>query len=71
MYEREQDRSTPPPYPYDEERSLIRLPAKVVEEVRRLVRSGDVPAAVQRVEKLTGCGLAVAKEYVDGFRDDL
>ncbi|RLT36889.1 MAG: hypothetical protein DWI57_14260 [Chloroflexi bacterium] len=71
MYEQSQDRATPPPYPYDEEHSLIRLPAKVVQEVQQLVRSGDVPAAVQRVEKLTGCGLGVAKAYVDGFRDDL
>jgi len=68
LYERGEVRSIPPPYPYDEERSLIRLPAKVVEEVRQMVRAGDIPAAVQRVERLTGCGLRVAKDYVDGFR---
>lgn len=68
MHEKHRDRSTPPPYPYDEERGLIRLPVDVVAELRQMIRSGNVPGAVQMVAKLTGAGLRVAKDYVDGLR---
>lgn len=68
LYRRERKDAPPAPYPYDEEQGILRLPAEVVAEVRRMVHSGDVPGAMQRVEHLTGCGLRVAKDYVDGLR---
>lgn len=71
IYEKERDRSEVPPYPYDEKRSLVRLPASVVAELRQMIRAGSVPGAVKLVEKLTGAGLRVAKDYVDILRDRL
>jgi len=68
LYAQTHKRTSPPPYPYDEQRGVIRLPQGVVEEIRQMVRSGDVPAAVKRVAELTGAGLRVAKDYVDTLR---
>ena len=68
LYAQTHKRTSPPPYPYDEQRSVIRLPQGVVKEIRQMVRSGDVPAAMKRVAELSGAGLRVAKDYVDSLR---
>lgn len=58
-----------PPYPIDPQTRKIRLPGKVRQEVRELLKQGEKPAAMQRVMQLTGVGLRVAKEYVDGLEE--
>ena len=55
-----------PPYPYDEELG-IQLPEQIEREIKALVSSGRKVEAVQRVLKLTGAGLKISKDYVDGL----
>lgn len=61
------DKSSPPPYPFDPNRNVIRLPKEVVDDLRRLIRTGQKIEVVKQVAKLTGAGLRVAKDYVDGL----
>ena len=56
-----------PQYPYDQQAKTIRLPANIESELRRLVLAGDKIEAVKRVTRLTGAGLRVSKDYVDGL----
>ncbi|MEM7536783.1 MAG: hypothetical protein AAF639_31680 [Chloroflexota bacterium] len=65
LFEQGRDTSTPPPYPYDKTTNTIRLPKKIVRELRRLLNKGQKPQAMKRVAKLTGAGLRVSKDYVD------
>ena len=58
-----------PPYPVDPQTEKIRLPGKLRQEVRELLKQGGKPAAMQRVMQLTGAGLRVAKNYVDGLEE--
>lgn len=64
-FEAERDKSSPPPYPFDPNRNVIRLPKEVVDDLRRLIRTGQKIEAVKQVAKLTGAGLRVAKDYAD------
>lgn len=64
-HEMTRDRSSPPPYPYDESTGRITLPPEIREELRRLVSEGNKIEAVKRVTKLTGAGLRASKDYVD------
>jgi ribosomal protein L7/L12 len=43
------------------------LPADIKKEISRLVSTGDKVEAVKRVTRLTGAGLRVSKDYVDGL----
>ncbi len=67
MFEAVRGKSTPPPYPCDEETGKISLPPHVEMELRRLVSSGGKIKAVQRAAKLTGAGLRKSKDYVDNL----
>ena len=58
-----------PPYPYDEKQG-IQLPEAIEQSIKALVSSGRKVEAVQRVLKLTGAGLKVSKDYVDGLLDE-
>jgi ribosomal protein L7/L12 len=56
-----------PLYPYDEQTNAITLPAEIEKELRQLVLDGDKPEAIKRVTQLTGAGLRVSKDYIDGL----
>ena len=55
------------PYPYDQKQNIIKLPKNIEAELRELVIHGEKVKAVKRVTELTGAGLRVSKEYVDGL----
>lgn len=67
FFEAERDKSIPPPYPFDEDRNLIHLPKEVEDHLRLLAHTGKKIEAVKQVTRLTGAGLRVAKDYVDGL----
>ena len=67
LFEAERDKSSPPPYPFDANRNLIHLPIEVENHLRQLVRNGQPIEAVRQVTRLTGAGLRMAKDYVDGL----
>lgn len=47
--------------------STIRLPQEIEAHLQQLARSGQKIEAIKQVTKLTGAGLRVAKDYVDGL----
>ncbi len=67
MFEAVRDKSTPPPYPCDEETGKISLPPYVEMELRQLAASGAKVEAVRKTTKLTGAGLRASKDYVDNL----
>jgi hypothetical protein len=56
-----------PLYPYDPKTNAIRLPPSIDDELRALALNGNKVEAVKRVIELTGAGLRVSKDYVDGL----
>jgi hypothetical protein len=66
LYEQERPKIKPV-YPYDPKTNVIRLPPEIVQELRSFVLAGSKAAAVKRVAELTGAGLRVSKDYVDGL----
>jgi ribosomal protein L7/L12 len=56
-----------PPFPYNERMNTITLSSDVEKELRRLVSTGNKVEAIKRVTELTGAGLRVSKDYVDGL----
>ncbi len=58
-----------PVYPYDTTSQTIRLPDSVNKEIRRFVASGNTVEAVKLVSRLTGAGLRVSKNYIDGLAE--
>ena len=56
-----------PLFPNDAQTDVIRLPQHIEEELRHLVLTGKPVEAVKRVAELTGAGLRVSKDYVDGL----
>jgi hypothetical protein len=56
-----------PPYPYDQRTDTITLPLDIEKQVRQLVLSGNRLEAMRRVMDLTGAGLKVSKDYIDGL----
>ena len=67
MFEKERKQSITPPFPFDKEQNIIRLPPEVERHLQKLVRSGNKKEAMEQVTKLTGAGLRLAKDYVDGL----
>jgi ribosomal protein L7/L12 len=55
------------PYPYDKKTNKITLPAEVKKELLHLIATGQKIEAIKRVIHLTGAGLKVSKDYVDGL----
>ena len=43
------------------------MPYNIQEELRRLVLAGSKAETVKRVTELTGAGLRISKDYVDGL----
>jgi hypothetical protein len=56
-----------PPYPYDQRTDTITLPPDIEKQVRQMVLSGNRIEAMRRVMDLTGAGLKVSKDYIDGL----
>lgn len=46
---------------------MIQLPPEIVENLKFTLLMGNKVAAVKRVAKLTGAGLRLSKDYVDGL----
>ena len=66
LFEKQREKIKPV-YPYDAKANAIRLPNNIQEELRCLVLAGKKAEAVKRVTELTGAGLRVSKDYVDGL----
>jgi hypothetical protein len=67
LFEAERDTSIPPPFPFDRDRNTIRLPQEIEAHLQQLARTGQKVEAIKQVTKLTGAGLRLAKDYVDGL----
>jgi ribosomal protein L7/L12 len=61
------DKGMAHPFPYDTTTNTIRLPANLEKDLRDLIRAGNKIEAVKRVTRLTGAGLRISKDYVDGL----
>jgi hypothetical protein len=57
-----------PLYPYDKKTGKIELPEDVVADLKFLLLVGRKPEALKRVTELTGAGLRVSKDYLDGLQ---
>jgi len=57
-----------PLYPYDRKTNKIQLPDEIVVDLKFLILSGNKVGALKRVAELTGAGLRVSKDYVDGLQ---
>jgi hypothetical protein len=57
-----------PLYPYDSKTNKICLPDEVVADLKFLLLIGNKVEAVKRVAELTGAGLRMSKDYVDGLQ---
>ena len=59
-----------PLYPYNKQTNTIVLPPDVEKTLRQLVLTGNGIEGVKHVTQLTGAGLRVSKDYVDGLAAD-
>jgi ribosomal protein L7/L12 len=57
-----------PLYPYDKKTGKIELPEDVIADLKFFLLVGNKPAAVKRVAELTGAGLRMSKDFVDGLQ---
>jgi ribosomal protein L7/L12 len=57
-------------YPYNRKTGAIYLPEEIIAELKFLLLSGNKPAAVKKVAELTGAGLRMSKDFVDGLQQD-
>ena len=57
-----------PLYPYDKKTNTIHLPGKIVADLKFLILAGNKVEALKRVAELTGAGLRMSKDYVDGLQ---
>jgi ribosomal protein L7/L12 len=55
-------------YPYDKKTGRIELPEDVIADLKFFLLVGNKPAAVKRVAELTGAGLRMSKDFVDGLK---
>jgi ribosomal protein L7/L12 len=67
LHEEQRDKSKTPPYPYDEENAIIKIPKHLEKEIKLLVRAGNKVQALRKISELTGASLRVSKDYVDIF----
>jgi len=66
LYEKER-KKVKPLYPYDKKTGKIELPEDVIADLKFFLLVRNKPAAVKRVAELTGAGLRMSKDYVDGL----
>jgi len=55
-------------YPVNKKTGKIELPEDVIADLKFFLLVGNKPAAVKRVAELTGAGLRVSKDFVDGLQ---
>ena len=67
LYEKERKKIVPL-YPFDKKTGKIELPEEVISDLKFFLLVGNKPAAVKRVAELTGAGLRLSKDYVDGLQ---
>ena len=67
LFEKERKKITPL-YPYDKKTNTIQLPDDVIADLKFFLLVGNKPGAVKRVAELTGAGLRMSKDYVDGLK---
>ena len=67
LYEKERKKIVPL-YPFDKKTGKIELPEEVIADLKFFLLVGNKPAAVKRVAELTGAGLRLSKDYVDGLQ---
>ena len=67
LYEKERRKVTPL-YPFDKKTGKIELPEEVIADLKFFLLVGNKPAAVKRVDELTGAGLRMSKDFVDGLQ---
>lgn len=66
LYEQQRPKIKPK-YPYDRKTDTIHLPPEIIEDLKFTLLTGNKVAAVKRVAELTGAGLRLSKDYVDGL----
>lgn len=57
-----------PLYPYNKKTNTILLPDEIVADLKFLILADNKVEALKRVAELTGAGLRVSKDYVDGLQ---
>jgi ribosomal protein L7/L12 len=57
-----------PLYPVNKKTGKIELPEDVIADLKFFLLVGNNPAAIKRVCELTGVGLRMSKEFVDGLQ---
>lgn len=57
-----------PFFPFDKKTNTIHLPDDIVTDLKFLILAGNKVEALKRVAELTGAGLRVSKDYVDGLQ---
>ena len=67
LYEKERKKIVPL-YPFDKKTGKIELPEEVIADLKFFLLVANKPAAVKRVAELTGAGLRLSKDYVDGLQ---
>ena len=67
LYEKTRKKVTPL-YPVNKKTGKIELPDNVITDLKFFLLVGNKPAAVKRVCELTGAGLQVSKNFVDGLQ---
>ena len=67
LYEKTRKKITPL-YPINKKTGKIELPKDVIADLKFFLLVGNKPAAVKRVAELTGAGLRLSKDYVDGLQ---
>ena len=67
LYEKERKKIVPL-YPFNKKTGKIEWPEEVLADLKFFLLVGNKPAAVKRVAELTGAGLRLSKDYVDGLQ---
>ena len=57
-----------PLYPINRKTGKIELPDDLVADLKFLMLVGRKPEALKRVAELTGAGLRISKDYIDGLQ---
>jgi ribosomal protein L7/L12 len=67
LYEKHR-KKVAPLYPVNKKTGKIELPDDIVADLKFLMLVGRKPEALKRVAELTGAGLRISKDYVDGLQ---
>jgi len=67
LYEKHRKKINPL-YPINKKTGKIELPDDIVVDLKFLMLVGRKPEALKRVTELTGAGLRISKDYIDGLQ---